>query len=55
MMAALCTHLQIEWGSVLILSRSSQSCSLRTIRVLLLFAIPILLPFENCAAFAGSG
>ena len=55
MMVALCTCLRIEWGSVLILSRRSRSCSLRTLRVQLLFAILVLLPYENRTAFAGSG
>ena len=55
MMVALRTCLRIERGPVLILSRRAQSSSLRTIRALLLFAIPVPLPFENCAAFAGSG
>ena len=47
MMVVLCTCLRIEWGSVLILSRRSRSYSLMTIRVLLLFAIQVLLPFRK--------
>ena len=34
--------------------KTLRSSSPRMICILLLFAIPVLLPFENCAAFAGS-
>ncbi len=42
-------------GSVLILSRRSRFSSLRTIWVLLLFAIPFLHLYEKCATFTGIG
>ena len=47
MMVALRTCLRIECGSDLILSRRFRSSSLRTILVLLLFAIAVLLPLKT--------